>query len=349
MFVAVTTTLIHLLLSSIQIHDQKTSRLVSNPDSEASSADIRGTGTSPPAGTDAAAASIATTEAGRPAPTDADFLFRLGDLHVYGIRALFVSVVVGVSILSVVAVVYVALAHGKVVGGDGAPAEVVREKSDSGGGCGLEDDVGGGVRSVNGSRKNRNRLKRSEGWGIYDDSTASLKTGRAWGRGSEVLPSFVAVSAVSEPGGSTRQSSLAVSEGELRNAEVVSRPRGRLVPTDRGAVSFFCGRTKERRLLVQLQENAIGQRMIRSASSTTFDRLTAVRHNHAAAEERLSSGIPSYYFKEHDADGKSTVSMAERLSSETRVANRTKTDSGIKPEGTIKIKMPRYNSAVTSS
>ena len=49
-------------------------------------------------------------------PSTLDFLFQIGGLHVYGIRGLFMGVVLSVSILCVAMVVYIAVAHRRNVG-----------------------------------------------------------------------------------------------------------------------------------------------------------------------------------------------------------------------------------------
>jgi hypothetical protein len=268
------------------------------------------------------------------APADLDFLFRVGSLHFYGIRALFMAQVVGGSTLSAAAVAYIAFAHRKTV-----KVDVVER---------WRHEKKNVLDAKKGEDEARGRRGRREQWwnrrnttDTHADSSiartpmARLRKNRAskGGRRSSILPSFVAFSA-SPPSTQRNSAAIRLSVARSRCTEVL-RPQRRGVQQARQAVSFLRGKTRERTRNMRGLGKLVGMDVKNSGDGSLEASTTAlpgegnlwhdipscyhVKHHNTEGRAmnerqnwRASYAIPSYYFKEHDAEGRSIIEPSEK-------------------------------------
>jgi hypothetical protein len=301
-FISVSTTIICLLLSTVQLRDSCPSRI------EASTLAL----TALSSGT----ATFIEKGCNLPTMKGSTLLFRLGRLQIYGIRTLIISIVVGLSILAAAIVLYVALAHGR---------EGVGQ---------LENQLAGARSETN--RRSLEAGKRLDSVTRGDHAASSFAI-----KGPDSLPISATIASSFGPRRDYRRGST------MPKSRVSRAPKwsGREVVPARKPVSFIRWRTKERRLAC-LRENAANKRSRKSTSSdesSLWNPLVANTNNQSISsiaydsmtelEKGYSSRIPSYYLKEHDADGRSIIEPGSsdgcRMSSMGQ-SSMSKIDAGIR-------------------
>lgn len=325
------TTLIYLLLSTMHIYDDSTS-----------SPSLGG----PP-----------THEFNPPPPNTSseEFLFRIGTLHIYGIRALFISVVVGGSILCAGAALYVVFAHRRRVKGDRSAQW--REGGELGSSWEDEEEETGiqMQREMWSGRQYKHTQNGTPG------QTRILPGGRL-GAGNSI--GYATAKRGALPQTPARDSASASSSSVTRhnsclswpkNSARVTKPQGRVRQRQRQgqaqrAVSFLRGRTRERNMrilevLAAADHDENSDQIPPSRASVVSSYSTQSGYEipsyyfgeHAAqsaaqfepvgtVDLRNSSGswsswIPSYYFKQHDAEGRSILESEKRPSIEMAELN----------------------------
>jgi hypothetical protein len=255
-----------------------------------------------------------------PTHGSSELLFRVGHLHIYGIRALFMTIVVGGSISVMLVFAYIALALRKRVERD-----VSEEWREQEGGPGQTRVIGPDDENGAESRWWRRRHTRhstitqfprlSQSTVAVPDRVMKRDTTTSIARRRSFMPSLVPSSGYS---GSAGRSSRRLS----RKLPVVRVTPPKRLSNAPKAVPFIRGEARARnlRLLEQLAVEDQQRKLESCAWPTAPD--TASRYeipsyyfqdhdsNRTSASTESSrppssSGIPSYYFKMHDADGNS--------------------------------------------
>ena len=261
-------------------------------------------------------------------PPKSDFLFRLGKLQVYGIRRLFMGVVISTSTLAAVLVTYIALAHRRTVRWDMSERWRIqapggkRKKEDrlSGRWCTAADE--GLSTSWRASTTQRTGSRVSE----------DAQTGVVTGRNPSIVVSPVALLSVP----TTRPSPRVHLRRRSRDLSVLARPP-RSRPQPRVVSSCIGGRIpKTNSQLCRLEEVALEHETAearRDVSAKAFSDSTSEyevpsrsfnkeelddeskgvsRVVECTPAKRTSAEVvPSYYFKEHDEDGRSMLAVVD--------------------------------------
>lgn len=259
-------------------------------------------------------------------PPTSDFLFRLGKLQIYGIRRLFMGVVISTSTLAIVLVSYVAFAHRRTVEWDVSErwrfeAPVGRREQEEWRNSRwypAADEVL--------SPSWRASTMRRSGYGASNDRRMGVVTGRrisiavspaAWSPRSTTRLSF----RLHLRRRSRELNGLATPERSKVQAQVVSFLGARTPKSDsqlcrlEEEVALECERAEALRdsFAKALSDSTSGYEVPSYYLQEELDdsSKTVSRAECTPAKRTSAEGIPSYYFKEHDEDGRSMPSAVE--------------------------------------